>query len=206
MEQVWGITRRDFEGRLGAFQGFRSQAELPSDCGSLRSLASLLTEVGEFRPRPEAEEDPSFKQVIPYVVVRFDRRYLLVERLSAGGEARLHHQESIGIGGHINPGDDRGPDQQFVDPLVGGLRRELREELRVADGSPISDLTFLGLINDDSNPVGQVHLGVACRWDVAEPVEIREKDRLRGEYRTSTEILDRRDRLETWSELLLSSL
>src|SRR3954451_23607955 len=93
------------------------------------------------------EVDPSFKQIIPYLVLRDGERYFLMRRTKAGGDARLHDRYSIGVGGHLNPGDR---------DLAGGLRREWQEEVS-ADFEPAFEL--IGLLNDDTTDVASVHLG-----------------------------------------------
>src|SRR5881396_2544077 len=123
----------------------------PADDASLLELRAALATGGRFLDRPVAEENPAFKQLIPYVVVRDRERIFLMERTAAGGDARLHRKASIGVGGHLNPIDEGD------DPLTAGLRREWAEEL-LADWEPRFEL--VGLLNDDSNAVGSVHLGV----------------------------------------------
>ena len=103
---------------------------------------------GRFAPRPAMEVDPSFKQVIPYLVLRDGPRWFLMQRTRGGADSRLHDRWSVGIGGHLNPGDN---------DVHGGLAREWREEL-VADFEP--DYRLVGLLNDDTTDVGRVHLGV----------------------------------------------
>ena len=102
---------------------------------------------GRFLPRADVEPDRSWKQVIPYLVLRDGSRYFLMRRTRAGGDARLHDLWSIGVGGHLNPGDG---------DLAGGLRREWREEIE-ADFEP--EFRLIGLLNDDTTDVGSVHLG-----------------------------------------------
>ena len=122
-----------------------------------------------FVDRAAAEQDPSLKQVIPYLVLRDGERWFLMRRTRAGGDARLHDRWSIGVGGHLNPGDGDVP---------GGLRREWAEEL-VADFVP--EFTAIGLLNDDTTPVGSVHVGIVFVADAAgRPVAIRETDKLDG--------------------------
>ena len=117
------------------------------------------------------EVDPSFKQVIPYLVLRDGPRWFLMQRTRAGADSRLHDRWSIGVGGHLNPGDG---------DLYGGLAREWREEL-IAGFEP--DLRFVGLLNDDTTEVGRVHLGVVFVADAAgRPVVVRETDKLTGEF------------------------
>jgi predicted NUDIX family phosphoesterase len=150
---------------------------------------------GRFEPREAMELDPSFKQIIPYLVLRDGPRYFLMRRTRAGSDARLHGRSSIGVGGHLNPGDRR---------LVDGLRREWHEEL-VADFTPEFRLT--ALLNDDTTAVGSVHLGAVYVADVeGRPVTIRETAKLTGGFATAEEIAAVADDLETWSRLAFEFL
>ncbi len=148
-----------------------------------------------YRPRREAETDPSWKQLIPYLVLRDGDRIFLMHRTSAGSDARLHERFTIGIGGHVNPGDDG---------IEGALRREWHEEVLAAfDPEP----RLVGLLNDDSDPVGAVHLGIVYEAQAAgRPVAIRETHKLRGGFATPDEARAVRDRMETWSQILLDHL
>jgi len=193
MESVWVLPRSVLFELVGEFQGFRS-----SD-GELLNLAEQLDGAGEFRPRAEVEEDPSLKQIIPYVAVQHEERYLRLRRLKTQGEARLHNRLSIGIGGHINPETEDGRPL-----LVRGLEREFREELEFDSALPSIEL--LGFVNDDSNAVGAVHFGIACRVQVEGALAIRERDLMVGEWCTLEEIAAERAALESWSAFLLDGL
>jgi predicted NUDIX family phosphoesterase len=150
---------------------------------------------GEFRVRAEVEVDPAWKQVIPYLVLRDGPRYFLMQRTRAGADARLHDLWSIGVGGHVNPGDES---------LLGGLRREWREEIE-ADFAP--DPRLVGLLNDDSTEVGRVHLGVVFEADAAgRPMSIRETSKLTGRFAPVADVWAVADRLESWSQLVLECL
>jgi predicted NUDIX family phosphoesterase len=141
------------------------------------------------------EGDPSWKQVIPYLVLRDGTRYFLMRRTKAGGDERLHDHWSIGVGGHINPGD--------VD-LIGGLRREWREEV-AADFEP--EFELLGMLNDDTTDVGSVHVGAVYLADArGRAVSIRETDKLTGSFADSTEVAAVVDRMESWSALVFEHL
>jgi len=150
---------------------------------------------GTFRPRGEAEEDPSWKQVIPYLALQNGNDIFLMRRTRAGGDERLHDRYSIGIGGHVTPQDGG---------IVGGLRREWAEEM-TADFQP--DFKPIGILNDDDNAVGAVHLGLVFSADAqGRPVEIRETDKLEGNFVPLADVGDVVDLLETWSALLFDFL
>ena len=157
-------------------------------------LAAALASAS-YRPRAEAEVDPTWKQLIPYLVLRDGARVFLMRRTRAGGDARLHDRFTIGVGGHVNPGDAG---------IEDALRREWREEIAAAfEPEP----RLLGLLNDDSDPVGAVHLGVVYEADArGRPVAIRETEKLSGAFQTLEDARSARDRMETWSALLLDHL
>jgi predicted NUDIX family phosphoesterase len=163
-----------------------------------RPFAPILATVqgsGRFLPRGQVEDDPSNKQLIPYLVLRDGERIFLMKRTKAGGDERLHDRYSIGIGGHVNPGDN---------DILGGLQREWREEI---DADFVPDFVPLGLLNDDSNPVGAVHLGLVYAADAGgRPVAIRETHKLSGEFVAMKDVAAVADRLETWSALLFDFL
>lgn len=156
----------------------------------LDAFVAALERDGRYEPRESMELDRSFKQVIPYLVLRDGERYFLMQRTTAGGDARLHGRYSIGVGGHLNPGDGG---------LLGGLRREWAEELS-ADFVPAFRL--VGLLNDDTTEVGAVHLGAVYVADAGgRPVSVRETDKLTGSFVEPAGVEAVIDRLETWSRL-----
>jgi len=166
-----------------------------ADSADLDAFLATIERHGRFEPRPAMEADAGFKQIIPYLVLRDGESYFLMRRTRAGGDARLHDRWSIGVGGHLNPGDQ---------DLDGGLRREWSEEL-VADWIP--EFNFIGLLNDDTTPVGQVHLGAVFVADAAgRPVSIRETDKLSGAFATPAEVAAVAPDLETWSRLVFDAL
>lgn len=185
-ELVLGLARTDIPGGLD-WRGVRARPFEPY-------LDAVRTK-GTFRARSEVEHDQSWKQIIPYLVLRDGERLFLMRRTSAGGDERLHERFTIGIGGHVNPDDG--------DPL-GGLRREWLEEIEAAF---VPDFQPIGLLNDDDNSVGAVHLGLVFAADAAgRPVAIRETDKLTGSFATLAEVEAVADRLETWSALLFDFL
>ena len=157
-------------------------------------LADLIRRRGTYRPRSTMEADPSWKQVIPYPILRDGPRWFLMRRTRAGGDERLHDRYSIGVGGHVNPVDG-GLDGN----LTRALEREWTEEL---DVDFVPAFRFVGLLNDDTTPVGQVHLGLVFEGDAGgRPVAIRETDKLSGGFVETAEVAEVADRLETWSRL-----
>lgn len=175
------------------FSGLRQ-----TDAAALDELHAAVRAHGRYLERPTAETDPSHKQIIPYVVVRDGERVFLMQRTDAGGDPRLHGRASIGVGGHLNPVD------HGDDPLLAGLEREWAEEL---DAPWHPDFRLAGLLNDDGNPVGAVHLGVVFEVEAAgRPVAVRETDKLAGEFVAPATVRAAWDRLETWSQLAAQAL
>jgi len=161
----------------------------------LAGVLDTISYEGRFEPRAEVESDPRWKQVIPYLVVRDGARIFLMQRTRAGADARLHDLWSIGVGGHLNPGDGG---------VAGGLLREWHEEIE-ADFDP--QPVLLGLLNDDTTDVGRVHLGVVFVADVGgRSIAIRETGKLRGGFATGEEVRAVSEHLETWSQLIFERL
>lgn len=182
---------------LGYFQGFSGDTE--------RYLEQLLSPAHtSYRPRPEMESDPSFKQLIPYVVFRYcdsagNDHVFQYTRGKGQGEKRLHSKRSVGIGGHICREDDSATETYFV-----GMHRELQEEVIIE--SRYSQ-RCVGLINDDLTEVGKVHLGVVHVFDVEEPrVRAKEDDIANAGFAPVTQLIQELDQFETWSSICLKAL
>ena len=185
---------------LGYFQGFSAEVA--------RFLPRMLDgDEIQYLPRGRMEEDPSFKQLIPYALFRWTDDDGIVhlfeyQRGSGMGEQRLHAKRSVGVGGHISSLDAAAGHTKNV--YREGMRRELEEE--VAIGTPY-DETIAGLINDDETPVGRVHLGVVHLCDVRRPaVRPREADILDAGFRPVADILGRLDQFESWSQIAVRAL
>jgi predicted NUDIX family phosphoesterase len=177
----------------GAFQGFSP------DVG--RYLPRLLDPAHlSYRPRSEVETDPSFKQLIPYVVLKCGEETFHYTRGQRGTEARLRALRSVGVGGHISQDDST----LFGDPYREGMLREVAEEVYLE-----SDYTerCVGLINDDSNAVGQVHLGIVHVFDLAQPrARRREQALMKSGFAPLAELRAQRDEFETWSQFVLEAI
>lgn len=197
MEFVYVIKRYDLFD-LSFPYGF-----VPADSSEeVAKYIRRIREKGFFMERRFAENDSSFKQIIPYCIISCGDEALLLKRFSTQGEKRLHNKYSIGVGGHINPVDN------VKDFLDAGCERELTEELLFKTGY---QKQIAGIINDDSVPVGSVHCGIVFRVDVQDKgVEVREKDMMSAEF-TKLDVLkkmnvEERDKFETWSQLTLDKI
>ena len=161
-------------------------------------VLSLITDEGMFLPRLTAEESPEYKQIIPYVSVVRGSEVFATRRLSKGGESRLHGLMSLGVGGHINEIDRSGGRW-----LMNCLRREIEEEVSLAD---FGTLTLRGLINDNGNDVGSVHLGFFFTLTTTGPVSVRETEKLSGGFVPMDSLSAHLDEMETWSRIITPEL
>ena len=197
-EEVLVVERKVIE-QAGMFQGVTLDVK--------RYLGVLFVPgVLRFMLRPQAEANPAYKQIIPYVIMSYEGRYLTYVRGRRAGETRLVGNRSIGIGGHINPVDHEIPlfDTDFRELYRNAVEREVAEEVSVETGHRDS---IVGLLNDDSNEVGSVHLGVVHHWILDSPdVSKREQMITQMAFMGTGELLEVRDTLETWSQLCLDNL
>ncbi len=167
----------------------------------LERVLRTIRATSEYRPRHLVEDDPSFQQIIPYCIVHHpgDGSYLLTRRLRRSSEQRLHHLYSLGVGGHINPGDGAGGD-----PVVGGLEREWAEEVICA--APAT-ARLVAMLNDDSTPVSSVHLGLVFLVEPsAGTTSVREVEKLEGESLSLTAMRRHYLSMESWSQLVFDDL
>ena len=174
-----------------------------------QALTDTIRRGGYFVERAWAESNPRVKQIIPYSVLVREEEVYLLRRTRAGGEARLHEKLSIGVGGHVNPIDaplvekDSGP---RGDPLPAATHREISEELILEETYHVQSV---GILNDDTNPVGAVHLGWVQVINVSGSVDIRETDQLEGRWITRSALSQLESsgaNFETWSSLLIRRL
>lgn len=178
---------------LGLFHGFRSY------CADY--LAGLL-EPGflSYRPRREVETNPSYKQLIPYIVLRCRGNTFHYTRGSSATEKRLHALRSIGIGGHISFEDG----QPANDPYRVGMLRELHEEIAI--DSPFSE-RCLGFIYDGTSAVSEVHLGIVHLLELEKPIASpRESAIVDSGFAPLGELIENREQFETWSQFVLQEL
>lgn len=191
-ERVLCIPRSQLDA-AGAFHGFRRWDE--------PFAAKLLDPAGfSFRPRCDVETDPSYKQLIPYVLLRWRDQVFHYRRGAGGTESRLHTKRSVGIGGHISEEDAAGAG----DAYTTGMSRELTEEVVIAANTTGR---LIGFIYDPSTAVGEVHLGVVHLFDLDAPnVTPREAAIADAGFATVGDLLAAKDEFETWSRFVLEAL
>jgi len=196
-EQVLVVERKVLE-HVGMFQGLTFDVD--------RYLHKLFVPgVPRFMLRSQAEKDPAYKQLIPYVIMACDGKYLSYVRGRRAGETRLVGNRSIGIGGHINPADDMPLfNADFYETYLTAVEREVAEEVSVETSH---NERVVALLNDESNDVGRVHLGIVHYWILDAPnVNKREQMITQMAFMTPAELQEVRDTMETWSGLCLSHL
>ena len=190
------VIKRSLFDQLGSFHGLNFEPR--------KYLDAILSRGNNFfLPRAQAERDPTHKQIIPYALLAFDDTVLYYVRGKKAGEQRLVAKGSIGIGGHMNEGDES---LFALDEAAyrAGVEREVNEEVKI--DTKFED-RIVALLNDDTTEVGQVHLGVVHVFKLAAPkVEKREAMITNLAFLDKDELVARRDSLETWSQLCLDSL
>ena len=197
-EQIIVVPRKVlFNDEKNAFNGFLHKNNIKG-----KDIFNALSEY-EVKRRGDMEEDSIFKQLISYCLLENEKGEILVyERLSGGGEERLHGQSSIGVGGHMN--DVMGADS-INEVLRVNAQRELEEEVGLAKEDS-QNMEYLGFINDDNNEVGKVHMGIVFKITVnTTDVEAKETDTLRIKWVEKGSI-ESYDDFETWSALILQDL
>jgi predicted NUDIX family phosphoesterase len=190
------VVRRSLFDQLGSFQGLNFEPGKYLD-------AFLSRGNNFFCSRSEAENNPAYKQIIPYALIAFGNSVVYYVRGKKAGEQRLVAKGSIGIGGHMNEGDESlfALDEQAYRV---GVEREVNEEIKIHTQF---DDRIVALLNDDTTDVGRVHLGVVHIFTLAEPkVEKREAMITGLTFLTKEELVARRESLETWSQICVDSL
>ena len=187
-ETILVVKRRDLIGEVG-WQGLKTE--------NLEVFLSRINDHKEFLPRPAMEEDPSYKQIIPYLIFECDGKYFLMERKKKASETRLASKFSLGIGGHIRH------DDMETDSIFDWSRREFYEEVSYEGELEIEPL---GILNDDSNEVGRVHIGfVFLLKGNSDKISIKD-EHADGTLLTIDELKSFYDRMENWSKIVFDAI
>lgn len=193
-EQILVVERRTIE-QVGMFHGLVFDIDPYLDV--------IFRGLPQFKLRKEMETDPTYKQLIPYVIMCCDGKYLTYLRGKRAGEKRLVGNRSIGIGGHINPVDDMSL-MGFRETYENAVQREVVEEVHF-EAAHTDEI--IALLNDDTNEVGKVHLGVVHLWTL-DSADVAKKEQMINQltFMSIEELLAVRDEMETWSQLCLDYL
>jgi predicted NUDIX family phosphoesterase len=190
------VVRRELFDELGSFYGLNFEPE--------KYLKAILSRGNNFFiPRPEAETNPAYKQIIPYALIASGKTVLHYVRGKKAGEQRLVAKGSIGIGGHMNETDESlfAMDEQAY---RAGVEREVNEEVKI---DTLFEDRIVALLNDDSTEVGRVHLGIVHIFKLKEPNVQKREAMITGlTFLTKEELMARRESLESWSQICLDSL
>jgi predicted NUDIX family phosphoesterase len=192
------VVSRELLDEIGSFEGLRTE-------GLEEAVARLLDPANHyFMDRAAAEVDPTHKQLIPYCLFRCGDRILHYTRGKAGGESRLHAKISVGVGGHVNP-IDTGDGRTGPAAYHAAVTREIEEELDLPE---VHEHRIIALLNDESNPVGQVHLGIVHLVDLKSDAVASREDALMDLGFTPLADLSGPwfERLETWSQFCIKHL
>lgn len=190
LEEVLVVSRETLFPN-GGHQGIKSEG--------LDEVMHLIAHHAQFLPRYIVENDPSWQQVIPYLVFKHHDKFWLMKRTEKGGEARLHNLYSLGIGGHVRREDIEGKGS-----ILDWAKREFEEEI---DYQGEFQVIPLGLLNDDTNEVGQVHVGLVIILEGDSPeISIKEDHNQLGELLTLSEMEQYFDRMENWSQIVFETL
>lgn len=156
---------------------------------------------GQFLARKIAETDFNFKQIIPYVIVRHENRYVLMRRTTKQTEARLHDKYSIGVGGHIN---DQDMSKGIENIIHQGMRREIEEEINI---NSEQSCELVGVINDNSSEVSRVHMGLVYILTAGTPeFTIVEHDKYTANWATVEQMAAYYDKMESWTQIVYDNL
>jgi len=158
---------------------------------------NIINDHKEFHSRSKMETDPTYKQIIPYLIFTHDNKFFLMQRKSDASESRLRNKLTLGIGGHIREED------MSENSLIAWAMREFHEEVNYAGNITVKPL---GIINDDSNDVGKVHIGFAFLM-IGDSPEISVKSELKsGALVSYDDCLAQKECMESWSQFVMDVL
>jgi predicted NUDIX family phosphoesterase len=187
-ENILVVKRTD----LFPKEAFNGLEAIPHDSW----IETVLTKK-EFLPRSLMESDPTYKQIIPYLIFTYAGKLFLMQRQAKTSDTRLQSKFSLGIGGHIREEDIQNAD------IMSWAKREFHEEVDYKDSLTVEPL---GILNDDSNDVGKVHVGFVYLLK-GDSANIKVHEELKsGELKTLEECEEFYERMESWSKIVFDWL
>ncbi len=168
-----------------------------------RIVLNKIVQQSVFGRRCEMEEDPSYKQIIPYGIISHKDSFYLFKRKTGQRERRLHHKLHLGVGGHMNPGISGNQNELW---FVNELKRELFEEISLFEDCQIENIRFVGIINDDSIPVGRVHIGLLYNIQLSNKnIRIKETKKMTAKWVSKKELFEKYEEIESWSRIAIEN-
>jgi len=182
------VVKSDILFADGKWQGLKTE--------NLNYYIDLIKKNCEFKRRGDMENDPSWQQIIPYIIFSHQDKYFLYRYLKKAGEQRLLNDYIIGVGGHINKDDVR-PGE---DILEAGRDREWDEEVSYKDKL---QKKLVGILADSRRPVENVHLGLVYLFTGETPnISIKETDKMIGELVGIDELAKKAPNTEGWVPII----
>lgn len=188
-EQILVVPRAQLFKNISPWHGLNTQ--------NTHEVLSIITSHAQFHPRGLMEEDPTYKQIIPYGVFVYQNSYFLMQRSNSGSESRLKNKFTLGIGGHMRASDLQGS------TLFDWIKREFYEEIDYNDQLNIKPL---GILNDDTNAVGQVHLGIVLLLEGSSSTISIRSELAQGNLVIKQVLQEQQEYMETWSQLIIPYL
>ena len=188
-EQILVVPRAQLFKNISPWHGLNTQ--------NTHEVLNIITSHAQFYPRGLMEEDPTYKQIIPYGVFVYQNSYFLMQRSNSGSESRLKNKFTLGIGGHMRASDLQ------ASTLFDWIKREFYEEIHYNDQLTIKPL---GILNDDTNAVGQVHLGIVLLLEgFSSTISVR-SELAQGNLVNKQTLIAQQEYMETWSQLIIPYL
>ena len=188
-EQILVIKRTTLFDNQPAWNGINNK--------NIESIVAIIADHQEYMMRSLAETDFSYKQIIPYMIFTFEDKYFVMQRKATASEQRLAGKLSLGIGGHMNQEDMHGK------TIFDWAQREFEEEVSYTGNLKIKTL---GILNDDSNDVGKVHVGLVLLLEGDNDQIFIKSEHKNGNLMTKQECLEKLELFESWSQLILPIL
>jgi predicted NUDIX family phosphoesterase len=163
----------------------------------LNHYVDLIKNNYEFKRRGDVENDPSYQQIIPYILFSFNNKFFAYKYIKKAGEERLINNEyQLGVGGHINKEDVN----ESKDILEAGMMREWTEEVDFKGN--ILQKKLVGILNDESREVEKVHLGLVYHFVGDNPdIQIKETEKMEGKLIDLNEIINNTSH-SPWMEIV----
>ena len=188
-EEIIVVKRTTLFNKENAWHGVKTD--------NIEEIVKNIKDNQEYMPRAIAETDPAFKQIIPYMIFKCEDKFFVMQRKKTASEQRLANKFSIGIGGHMRKEDMEGKS------IFDWAKREFEEEVTYTGDIKISTV---GILNDDSNDVGKVHLGLVLLLEGSNDQIFIKDEHKSGVMLTALECEAMMDEMESWSKLSLQAV